>query len=183
MELRWPSPEELPSYIAALERGWSADTTDAEAGRRQLVAIRADPDAFLASLVDLDASGGPVPLPDGTTAERVPGYRKWMWDGEVCGSIGFRWQPGTEALPPHVLGHVGYTVVPWKRGQGYATRAVALVLDDARARGMRWIEVTTDPDNLASQRVIEANAGELVERVPYPAQYLRGDLLRYRIPL
>jgi len=35
-----------------------------------------------------------------------------MWDGEFCGQIAFRWQPGTEALPPHCLGHVGYSVVP-----------------------------------------------------------------------
>jgi predicted acetyltransferase len=183
MELRWPSDVELPSYVAALERGWAAHDDDAGADRRQLAAIRTDPAAFLASLVDLDASGGPVRLPDGTIRERIPGYRKWMWDGEVCGSISFRWQPGTEALPAHVLGHVGYTVVPWKRGRGDATQALALILDDARERGLRWIEVTTDPDNVASQRVIEANAGRLVERAPYPVEYLRGDLLRYRITL
>lgn len=183
MELRWPGLDELPSYVAALERGWSGHGDEAGNGRRELAAIGADPSAFLASLVDVDASGDPVSLPDGSTADRIPGYRKWMWDGEVCGSISFRWQPGTEALPPHVLGHVGYHVVPWKRRQGCATKAVALILDDARERAMRWIEVTTDPDNVASQRVIEGNGGRFVERVPYPAAYGRGELLRYRITL
>ena len=61
---------------------------------------------------------------DGTTVPRLPGYLKWMWDGEFCGVIGFRWQPGTEALPPTCLGHIGYAVVPWKRGRGYATAAL-----------------------------------------------------------
>jgi len=41
-----------------------------------------------------------------------------MWDDEFAGSIGFRWQPGTSALPPHCLGHIGYAVVPWKQGRG-----------------------------------------------------------------
>src|SRR2546430_6881442 len=33
-------------------------------------------------------------LPDGSVVPRLPGYRKWIWDGEFCGVIGFRWQPG-----------------------------------------------------------------------------------------
>ena len=116
MELRWPSTHELASYVAALETGWSPNTMDADAGRTELAAIVRDPESFLASLVDREAAGPPIELPDGSLAQRLPGYRKWMWDGEFCGSIGFRWQPGTEQLPPHVLGHIGYAVVPWKRG-------------------------------------------------------------------
>ena len=181
MELRWPSTSELPSYVAALERGWSPNTVDDTAGRRELEVIASDPDAFVSALVDLDATGDAIELPDGSIAERIPGYRRWMWDGEFCGSIGLRWVPGSEMLPAHVLGHIGYAVVPWKRRRGYARRAVALLLDDVAERGLRWIEVTTDPDNVASQRVIEANGGLLVERTPYPQAYGRGDMLRYRI--
>ena len=64
---------------------------------------------------DREAKGGPITLPDGTQVARLPGFVRWMWDGEFCGQIGFRWQFGTEALPPHCLGHIGYAVVPWKR--------------------------------------------------------------------
>lgn len=181
MELRWPSEMELPGYVEALERGWSANTMDADAGRVELTAIAQNPNAFLTSLVDRDATDRTITLPDGTIAERIPGYRRWMWDGEFCGSIGFRWCPGTVELPPHVLGHVGYSVVPWKQRRGYATGAVGLILLEAAAEGLEWIEVTTDPDNIASQRVIEANGGVLVERFAYPAAYGRGDGLRYRI--
>ena len=102
MKLVWPSREYLPSYVAALERGWSPDSLRGKvAADEELARIAKDADAFIASLVDKEAAGAPVTLLDGTTAPRVPGYRRWLWDGEFCGSIGLRWQRGTEALPPH----------------------------------------------------------------------------------
>ena len=106
-----------------------------------------------------------------------------MWDGELCGSIGLRWQPGTSALPPHVLGHVGYGVVPWKRGLGYATLALKLILPEAKAEGLEYVELTTEPGNVASQRVITANGGVLVERFVKTAQHHGGEALRFRIEL
>lgn len=124
MQLVWPSQEHLSSYIAALERGWSPNNLRPEAGREELVLIQADPERFLASLVDPEAKGPPVALPDGGTVPRLPGYRRWMWDGEFCGSIQLRWQPGTNALPEYCLGHIGYAVVPWKSGRGYARTAL-----------------------------------------------------------
>jgi predicted acetyltransferase len=106
-----------------------------------------------------------------------------MWDGEFCGSIGFRWQPGTTALPPTCLGHIGYAVVPWKRGRGYATAALAQMLDEARSIGLDYVEITTTPDNAASQRMILNNGGRFVEE--FQSHYSHGGdpTLRYRIPL
>jgi predicted acetyltransferase len=184
VNLVWPAREYLPSYVDALERGWSPDNLRPEAAREELSRIAADADAFLASLVDRDARGGPIALPDGAVVSRLPGYRRWMWDGEFCGSINFRWQPGTEALPPYCLGHIGYAVVPWKQRRGYATAALREMLKDARAAGLRYVEITTDPDNVASQRVIEANGGVLFERFIKPPAYgKRVPGLRYRVPL
>ena len=40
MELRWPSENELDSYVEALERGWSPNTLDDGAGRVELDAIQ-----------------------------------------------------------------------------------------------------------------------------------------------
>lgn len=183
MELVWPSEEHLASYVRALEQGWSPDNLRPEAAREQLERIARDPAGFLAEQVDVEAKGPAVTLPDGSTVPRLPGYHRWMWDGEFCGVIGFRWQPGTAALPPHCLGHIGYSVVPWKRRRGYATRALGLLLPDAGERGLPYVELTTDADNLASQRVIEANGGELVERFFKPAGYNGAESLRYRIAL
>jgi predicted acetyltransferase len=173
----------LASYVKALETGWSPDNTRPEAGREELTRIADDPESFLASRVDIEATSGPVQLPDGTTVARLPGYHKWMWDGEFCGTIGFRWKPGTTALPPHCLGHIGFSVVPWKRRKGYATRALTALLPEAKARGLAFVELTTDVTNIGSQRVIEANGGILHERFAKPAAYGAAPALRYRIAL
>jgi predicted acetyltransferase len=45
------------------------------------------------------------------------------------------------------------------------------------------VEITTDPTNFASQRVILANGGALVERFIKPAQYGNSEGLRFRIQL
>jgi len=184
MRLVWPAREHLASYTAALERGWSPDNVrGAAASREQLNAIAENPDAFLASLVDRDAKGAPIVLKDGTTAPRLPGYLKWIWDGDFCGAIGARWQPGTEALPPTCLGHIGYAVVPWKQRRGYATAALREILPEMAAEGLRYVEITTDPDNMPSRRVIEANGGVVVEAFMKPASLGGTPGVRYRIDL
>src|SRR5215470_1214593 len=184
LELVKPALEFLPEYEAALKRDWSPDNVrGAVATQEELEKIAADPAAFVALMDDLEAKGGPIKLPDGSTVPRLPGFRRWLWDGAFCGSIGLRWQPGTSALPPHVLGHIGYAVVPWKRGLGYAKRALALMLAEARCSGLPFVQVTTNPDNAASQAVIRANGGRLVERFREPAAYGGTESLRFHIDL
>lgn len=183
MDLVWPAAEHLASYVSALERGWSPDTQRAATARDELARIARDPAGFLAEQVDRDGRGPPVTLPDGSTVPRLPGYKRWLWDGEFCGAIGFRWQPGTTALPPTCLGHVGYSVVPWKRRRGYATRALALLLPELSREGLPYVELTTDLANVASRRVIEANGGLLVEEFAKPDSQGGTRSLRFRIPL
>lgn len=179
-----PSPRHLASYIDALQRGWSADNVrGAVAAREELARIEEDAPAFLASLDDREARGAPVKLPDGSTVSRLPGFRRWLWDGSFAGAIGLRWQRGTADLPPHCLGHIGYAVVPWKQRRGYATFALKHMLVEARGIGLPYVEITTDPSNLASQRVILANGGTLVERFVKPPQFGSAPGLRYRIAL
>jgi predicted acetyltransferase len=177
------SGEHLAAYADALKRGWSPDNL--EDGRRleELDAIARDPNAFLAKFDDREAKGPRIRLPDGSLMSRLPGFVRWIWDGEFAGSIGLRWQPGTAALPPTCLGHIGYTVVPWKRRRGYATEALRLILPEARKEGLPYVEIVTDLDNVASQRVILANGGFLIERFRSLPAYGSVEKLRFHITL
>ena len=184
LQLVVPSLAHLDAYADALRRGWSPDNVRlAEAAREELDADRRRPGSLRGLARRPRGQGGPVTLPDGSQVPRLPGYRRWMWDGEFCGSIGFRWQPGTSALPPYCLGHIGYGVVPWKQRRGYATRALALLLPEARKEGLDYVELTTDPDNLPSQKVITANGGVLVKRFRKEPAYGHAEALLFRIPL
>ena len=182
MELVWPARKHLPSYIDALERGWSPDNVRGlAAAQEELARIKADADAFLASLVDREAAGEPITLLDGSKAARLPGYRRWMWDGDFCGSIGMRWQPGTEDLPPYCLGHIGYAVVPWKRRRGYATQALADMLKSAAEEGLKYVHITVEPDNIPSQMVVEKNGGVLIGEYVAPIAVGGKRELKYRL--
>jgi hypothetical protein len=72
-------------------------------------------------------------------------------------------------------------VVPWKQHRGYAKSALRLILPEARAVGLSYVEITTDPDNIASQRVIEANGGIFVEHFIKPRQFGCKPGMRFRI--
>jgi len=181
MELVWPAAQYLSGYIHALEQGWSPDNLRPQAAAEELARIEKDPALFLSEQVDRDAKGPPVILPGGRAVPRLPGYSQWMWDGEFCGTINFRWQPGTTELPAHCLGHIGYAVVPWKRQRGYATRALKLLLSQALGESLRYVEIVADADNIASQRVIASNGGKLIEHFRKPAEYGGTHSMRFRI--
>jgi predicted acetyltransferase len=183
-ELRRPDADLLPEYEAALHRGWSPTPVAAEATRlRHLAAIAQDRAAFLASLDDREGKGAPIILPDGSQVPRLPGFSRWVWDGGFCGVVNMRWQPGTAALPAHVLGHVGYGVVPWRRREGHAASALGLLLAEIAPLGLPWVELTTDPGNEASIRVITAHGGVLVERFSRTASHGGEEALRWRIAM
>ncbi|MHB8434112.1 MAG: GNAT family N-acetyltransferase [Candidatus Tyrphobacter sp.] len=178
-----PALAYLLSYADALQRGWSPDTMRDEAAQEELEEIERSPEAFVASLDDPHAMGAPIRLHDGSLAARLPGFRRWLWDGEFSGSINFRWAPGTPELPAACPGHIGYGVVPWKRGRGYATSALAQILPEARACGLPYVDLVTEASNVASQRVILANGGLLVERFTRPPALGCAQALRFRITL
>lgn len=184
MKLVVPALEYLGAYADALRRGfWSDNLRREESAREELAMIAADRADFVAALDDPEGKRPPIELPDGSKIKRLPGYRRWMWDDGFCGNVNFRWQPGTSDLPKHVLGHLGYAVVPWKQRRGYATKALALMLPEARKLGLEHIDLTTDPDNLPSQKVITANGGVLVNRFHKEAAYGATESLLFRIPL
>lgn len=78
-------------------------------------------------------------------------------------------------------------MVPWHRRRGVASFALQTLLRELRSTdllaGMSYLELTTQPDNIASQRVIEKCGGRFVESFATPAPYGDHAELRYRIPL
>ena len=182
MDLVTPSAEHLPGFVDALRRGWSPSTEHDVSGVL-LAEIEQDASAFLAETDDRDPAGRTVTLPYGSVVPRIPGFGRWMWDGEFAGSINLRWQPGTTDLPPTCLGHIGYAVVPWKQRRGYATEALRLMLEQAEETGLPFVEITTDLDNLPSQKVVTSNGGVLVREFDKGPAYGHGTARLYRIDL
>ena len=64
-----------------------------------------------------------------------------------------------------------------------APRGMHDILPEARAEGLRYVELTTPPDNHPSQRVIEANGGVFVEEFTTPASLGGHREYRYRVRL
>lgn len=157
-----PSLDWLHAYEHALAQGWSPDSTQ-DVSRTQLARLREDPERFLHELYNSPT----LRLADGTEVPRLPAHDFWISDGEFCGRISFRFQPGTEELPPTAMGHIGYTIVPWKRRLGYATHALRLILPVARGEGFSRVQLTCDEENVPSQKVILANGGVLVGKIEH----------------
>ena len=62
-----------------------------------------------------------------------------------------------EVLPVRQAGEIGYWCAPWARGRGVMSAAVRLVRDWAfDDLGLERLELTTDIDNIGSQRVAQA---------------------------
>jgi predicted acetyltransferase len=170
-----PQAAMLDSYADALRRGWSPNNVRDVSGE-QLAAIAEDPVAFLAGVTE---QTGTYALPDGTIVEKLPSMVCWLWDGEFCGVISLRYQPGTSALPPHVSGHIGYAVVPWKRKHGYASRALKQMLAEAHGLGLTEVYLTTDADNIASRIVIERNRGQRAGAWSHPSLHNGAEVERW----
>jgi len=100
----------------------------------------------------------------------------WMIvDGtEAVGLCSYKAPPG-----PARMVEIGYGVAAERRGRGYATRAVALVVDKARADpAIETLTAETAPDNLASQRVLARNG---FRQVGWRTDADEGDLILWRI--
>ena len=86
----------------------------------------------------------------------------WITDGtgpaeEVVGFLALRHRLTAWLLEEG--GHIGYAVRPSRRGQGHASRALALAVRRSAELGLDRVLLTCDEDNVASARTIEHNGG------------------------
>ena len=184
MELVVPGLEHVDSYVDARRSGFAWGLLGGEAAIADaLRELAADPGRWLQLLQDDDPVGRTITLPDGSAVPRLPQFTRWMWDGAFAGVITFRWQPGSDELPPHVLGHIGYGVVESRRRRGYATQALRDILVLPRNLGLSQVQITADPDNIASQRVILNNGGRCLGTSPRPEAQGGAPITRFVIDL
>ena len=79
--------------------------------------------------------------------------------------------------------HLHWSMIFWIN-LPLAAGALALLLPEAKAEGLTAVDLTVEPHNTASRRVIEANGGVFVETFVAPAVYgAHRDGLRYRIAI
>jgi predicted acetyltransferase len=182
MELVVPGADNLESYKVALNRGWSPNNLR-DVSTEELQRAEQEPQLIFDLANNPTGSGPLVELADGSLVRRIPSIPRWMWDGEFSGTIGLRWQPSTPELPAYVLGHIGYSVVPWKQNKGYAPKALSALLSDARKLGLPCVELARDLNGHASQKVIVNNGVILFEEFIKPASHGGMAAYRWRIPL
>jgi RimJ/RimL family protein N-acetyltransferase len=111
-----------------------------------------------------------LPVIGGSSKSHPFGYYQIVLDGLVVGGIGFH------GPPRDGLVEVGYGVVPSVRGRGVASLALRRILEIAS----RYPEVDrvcgrTNPDNVASQKVLMSGGLRYVGRDP--------DFLHYEMDI
>jgi predicted acetyltransferase len=177
-----PSIERLPSFLGALARGWDGEKTLFGSSKDLVLLAKQDPNLVLAKMADRSKEGVRY-NEDGSTSARGPALHRWMWDREFVGRITLRLPTvGYEELL-HQIGHIGYETMEWKRGQGYATKALFLMLNVASKEGMTNVELVTKTNNIASERVVTNNGGILIEEFNESKRLGGGKVFRWRIDL
>jgi predicted acetyltransferase len=108
------------------------------------------------------------PRPEG----RVPQTTLWWVSGdEYLGRISIRHPDRLTAHLREIGGHIGYDIRPSARQRGHATAMLAAALPVARSLGITRALLTSDEDNLASRKVIEANGGVLEDKSSGKVRY------------
>nr|WP_221475473.1 GNAT family N-acetyltransferase [Sphaerisporangium rubeum] len=114
----------------------------------------------------------------------VPGH--WERGGlclAIAGSGDDAWLGTVSLKPPGPRGavEIGYLVAPWARGRGVATAVVRALTEWAFRHGVHRVELVTDLENTASQRVAMAAGFERegVQRGAFPRAGRHDDVAAF----
>lgn len=158
LTLEFPALRWQDEYLALLDESIAVD------GRYPYNNVPLAQSDFAAYVQELEDEANGINLPPG-----IPPQQTYFLVKDGTPVIGeFRFRPHVE--PPYEKrnGHIGYNLRPRYRGQGYGTHALALLLDEARRRGLSGVQIPIDGDNPASKRIAEKNGGVLQKQVTDP---------------
>ena len=150
-----PDVRYFPSWVEAVAE-YAADGTDMHgSGMWEFDELPTTPEGLATVVERLRELGDPTTrMPEG----KVHSDYWWIVEGEeFVGYLALR-----HSLTEWLLnegGHIGFSVRPARRRQGYAARAVAAVLPRASELGLDRVLLTCDEANTASARTIETSGG------------------------
>lgn len=155
-----------PSQKIHLRQPEAFDREQVMAYREEFLAIdsRMDGTCALNEYDDFDAWLANVrrySSPETTPAGKVPATQYLALDENehLVGMVNLR-----HCLNDYLLefgGHIGYSVRPADRKNGYAIQMLKLALDEAKALGLDRVRIACDRYNIASAKTIQANGGVL----------------------
>lgn len=95
----------------------------------------------------------------GLQGNRVPDSTYWLVDEEyrILGAVNIRHTLNNYLF--NAGGHIGYGVRPSQRQKGYATKMLALALEETKKLGIKPVLVCCDAVNTASDKTIRNNGG------------------------
>lgn len=155
-----------PSQKIHLRQPEAFDREQVMAYRKEFLAIdsRMDGTCALNEYDDFDAWLANVrrySSPETTPAGKVPSTQYLALDENehLVGMVNLR-----HRLNDYLLefgGHIGYSVRPADRKNGYAIQMLKLALGEAKALGIDRVRIACDRYNIASAKTIQANGGVL----------------------
>ena len=160
LELVKPAIEYGPEYLAMVDEFVQQDGTypynNAELARED----------FSQFVRELEEEAQGIGLPAGIPPQQT--YLLLKDGKQVVGEIRFR----PTLAPPYEKynGHIAYNIRPSQQSNGYATRQLALLLEEARKLQLAGVSLTIEGDNPASVRVIEKNGGRLLRTIENPVK-------------
>jgi predicted acetyltransferase len=122
--------------------------------------VLGDPNDFDGCILTAKKHAQGIDLP----ADWVPYNIYWLIDdGEIVGLVSIRHR--LNEFLAREGGHIGYEIVPSKRGKGYGNVLLELSLQKARGLGMNKVLLTSYDINDASWKIIEKMGGKLENKI------------------
>ena len=120
---------------------------------------------------DLTAMGAEKDRPNNWYADRI----FWLVDhGDYIGQLSIRPKLSTAYLITYG-GHIGYSIRPSKRRQGFGKKILGLGLEAARRLDLQKLLVTCDADNTPSKKIIEYNGGRFESSMKMDAKSFKAE--------